>query len=282
MERITTMLNVPPIYINLVEPLHLKQCRYGPMLFLANDQYIGGALDKYGEFSEGEVHLFRQIIKPNWIVMDVGANHGTHTVALAQIVGRGGKVYSFEPQRVLYQLVCANLALNGLDNVNAYCGAVGRDLGFLNVPRVDYTRPNNFGALEMGGTGGESVPMVTVDSLLLPALHFAKIDAEGMEGDVIAGASDTIARYRPILYMENDRPDKAPGLIQQMWDLDYNLYYHLPYYYNRYNFYGVAENIYGGTISVNMLCIPVGCPIPSMPDGCHLIKSLNDTWRTCV
>jgi FkbM family methyltransferase len=273
MEGIVTMLNIQ-------EPVRLKQCRYGPMLFLANDQYIGGALDKYGEFSEGEVHLFRQIVKPNWVVMDVGANHGTHTVALAQIVGNGGRVFSFEPQRVLFQLVCANLALNSLSNVNAYCGAVGRELGFLNVPRVDYTRPNNFGALEMGGTGGESVPLVTVDSLELPALHFAKIDAEGMEGDVVTGASDTIARCRPILYMENDRPDKAPGLIQQMWDLDYDLYYHLPYYYNRYNFYGVADNIYGGTISVNMLCVPVGQHLA--PDGCHLIQSLTDTWRTCI
>jgi FkbM family methyltransferase len=247
------------------------------MLFLANDQYIGGALDKYGEFSEGEVHLFRQIVKPNWIVMDIGANHGTHTVALAQMAS---KVYAFEPQRVLFQLVCANLALNSLSNVNAYCGAVGKELGFLNVPRVDYTRPNNFGALEMGGTGGESVPLVTIDSLELPALHFAKIDAEGYESDIVTGAAATIARCRPILYMENDRPDKAPGLIQQMWDLDYDLYYHLPYYYNRYNFYGVADNIYGGIISVNMLCVPVGRHLA--PDGCHLIQSTTDTWRSCI
>ncbi len=275
------MLNVSPIYINLPEPLHLKQCRYGPMLFLANDQYIGGALDKYGEFSEGEVHLFRQIVKPNWLVLDVGANHGTHTVALAQIVGPGGRVFSFEPQRVLFHLVCANVALNSLGNVNAYCGGVGSELGFLNVPRVDYTRPNNFGAIEMGGTGGEGVPLVTVDSLELPMLHFAKIDAEGMEGDVIRGAQETIARCRPILYMENDRDDKSPTLIQQMWDLDYTLYYHLPYYYNRYNFYGVADNIYGGTISVNMLCIPKDSSIP-LPTDCHLITQATDTWKTVL
>ncbi|MFA5344712.1 MAG: FkbM family methyltransferase [Candidatus Omnitrophota bacterium] len=275
------MLNVPPIYINLADQLRLKQCRYGPMLFLANDRYIGGALDKYGEFSEGEVHLFRQLVQPNWTVMDVGANHGTHTVALAQIVGAFGRVYAFEPQRVLFQLVCANLALNSLGNVYAYCGGVGRELGFLNVPQVDYTRPNNFGALEMGGIGGDSVPLVTIDSLTLPQLHFAKIDAEGMEGDVIIGATETIARYRPLLYMENDREDKSPALIQQMWDLDYELYYHIPFYYNRYNFYGVAENIYGGTISVNMLCVPNDKPI-TVPNECHPIKNVTDTWRICV
>lgn len=281
MERNITRLNGPPIYINLPAPVRLKQCRYGPMLFLANDQYIGGALDKYGEFSEGEVHLFRQIVEPNWNVMDVGANHGSHTVALAQLVGHGGKVYSFEPQRVLFQLMCANLALNSLGNVNAYCEGVGREEGILNVPKVDYTRPDNFGAIEMGGTGGESVPLVTIDSLELPALHFAKIDAEGMEGDVVAGAQETIVHCRPILYMENDREDKSSGLIKQLWDLDYTLFFHLPYYYNRYNFYGAVENIYGGTISVNMLCVPEEKLI-KIPDGCHKITATTDTWRMYI
>jgi hypothetical protein len=66
-----------------------------------------------------------------------------------------------------------------------------------------------------------------------------------------------------------------------MWDLDYILYYHLPYYYNRYNFYGVADNIYGGTISVNMLCIPKDSSIP-LPTDCHLITQTTDTWKTVL
>jgi FkbM family methyltransferase len=282
------MTNTTPIYIDMPGPVALKQCRYGPMVFLPNDQYIGGALNKYGEFSEGEVHLFRQIVKENWTVFDVGANHGAHTVALSQLVGRYGEVHSFEPQRILHQIVCANVALNSLQNVFTYQVAVGKESGKIKVPPVDYTRYNNFGAVELGGVSGETVPVITLDSLNLNSCHFAKIDAEGMEGDIVAGASGLIERFKPILYMENDREDKAPTLIQQMWELDYELFYHMPYYYNRFNFHSVAENIYGGTISVNMLCVPrvsrVGYNMQTLtiPVDCHKITSLTDTWRTFV
>jgi FkbM family methyltransferase len=211
--------------------------------------------------------------------MDVGANHGTHTVALAKMVGVEGKVYAFEPQRLLFQIICANLALNGLTNVEAHCAGLGDTVGMLNVPLVDYSRNNNFGAVEMGGRGGNSVPLLTIDSLKLDRLDFAKIDAEGMEGAIVDGALETIKRCRPLLYMENDRDDKSPQLIQKMWDLDYTVYFHLPYYFNQYNFRGDHENIYGGTISVNILCIPKEDKM-QVPEGCHLATSVTNTWRS--
>jgi hypothetical protein len=53
---------------------HLSECRYGSMLYNINDTYIGGSLDRYGEFSEGEVDVFRQVVPPGGVVVDVGAN----------------------------------------------------------------------------------------------------------------------------------------------------------------------------------------------------------------
>ena len=54
--------------------VRVKHCRYGPMAYLATDQYVGQSLDRYGEFSEGEVELFRQVIRPGWTVVEIGAN----------------------------------------------------------------------------------------------------------------------------------------------------------------------------------------------------------------
>ncbi len=258
--------------MNLPPNLGLKQCRYGPMLYLKSDQYIGQALDLYGEFSEGEVHLFRQIVKPDWVVFDVGANHGTHTVALTQMAKT---VHAFEPQRVLFQIINANLALNGLTNVDAHNVAVGKTPGSIGVPVVDYTKPSNFGAVELGL--GEQVELITLDSMMV-GCDFMKVDVEGMEGEVIKGAKDLIADFRPIIYMENDRDDRSPLLIQQMWDLDYTLYHHIPYYFNRFNCFGNQTNVYGGTISVNMLCIPNEKTV-TIPTDCHLIKDKSATWR---
>jgi len=271
--------------MQLNEPMRLRQCRYGPMLYLSTDQYIGQALDKYGEFSEGEVHLFRQIVKENWTVLDVGANHGAHTVALAKLVSQWGHVHAFEPQRILFQIACANVALNALPNVYMHNVAVGSAPGVLHVPRVEYTRASNFGAVELGDSG-EPVPVITLDSLNLESCHFIKADAEGMEGEIVAGAGTLISRFKPIWYVENDREDKSPSLIQQMWDLDYELFYHLPYYFNGYNYSGQTENIYGGTISVNMLCVPrtstcsYNMRTLTIPEGCFPITSIADTWKT--
>ena len=43
---------------------HLSESRYGYMLYNINDMYMGGSLDRYGEFSEGEVEIFRQVAQP--------------------------------------------------------------------------------------------------------------------------------------------------------------------------------------------------------------------------
>ena len=79
----------------------VQQSRYGRMLFNANDTYVGTSIEAYGEYSEGEVQLFRQILRPGDVVVDAGANIGAHTLFFARAVSPGGAVFAFEPQRLL-------------------------------------------------------------------------------------------------------------------------------------------------------------------------------------
>ena len=65
------------------------------MSYYADDYYIGASLKLYGEYSELEIALLRRIIKPDWVVIDVGANIGALTVAFAEMAE---EVYAFEPQ----------------------------------------------------------------------------------------------------------------------------------------------------------------------------------------
>src|SRR2546421_9260159 len=88
----------------------MKRCRHGYMLYNVHDQYIGRSLDRYGEYSEGEIELFSQLIKPNDVVIDVGANIGAHTLWFAQRTLPDGIVIAFEPQRLVFQTLCANMA----------------------------------------------------------------------------------------------------------------------------------------------------------------------------
>lgn len=225
------------------------------MLFNMHDVYIGKSMDLYGEFSEGEIQVFQQILKPGMMVVEVGANIGAHTVFLAQAVGPAGRVLAFEPQRVVYQTLCANIALNSITNVDCRNAAVGEAPGQLLVPQLDYTQENNFGGLGLGEyQSGEQVPIVTLDSFGLTHCAMLKIDVEGMEKNVLEGAKATIARCQPVLYVENDRKDRSAALIRMIDSLGYNMYWHLPPMFNPDNFNRNPVNVFGNIVSINMIC----------------------------
>ncbi|MEM0970928.1 MAG: FkbM family methyltransferase, partial [Verrucomicrobiota bacterium] len=118
--------------------------RYGPILFNRKDAYIGKSLALYGDFSEGECDVFHQLISSGETLIEVGANIGALTVPLARFVGPKGRVIAFEPQRILYQVLCGNIAQNQLTNVEAYQKGCGAARGQMKVPPLDYTRRNNY------------------------------------------------------------------------------------------------------------------------------------------
>jgi FkbM family methyltransferase len=241
--------------------LRVRRCRHGVMAYLPNDRYIGRSLDLYGEFSQDEVDLYRRIIKRGDVVVEVGANIGALTVPLARLVatdeeGGPGTIIAFEPQRILYQLLNTNLALNRLRNVRAEQVAIGQKTGMLGVPVIDYDKPGNFGGYNMIDVSPEMVRVLTIDSLQLRRLDFLKIDVEGMEIKVLMGAEQTIAQCQPVIYCENDRKDKSARLIACLTAMGYTMYWHLPPLYNKNNFGKRRENVFGPIISANMLCLP--------------------------
>lgn len=252
------MSRPPPLMLPEDGFNELATCRHGLMLFNRNDRYVGASLRKYGEFSPAETTVFRTLIGPGMTVIEVGANIGAHTVELSRVVGPHGSVVAFEPQRLVFQTLCANLALNSCANVVAWPYAVGAAAGEILVPVLAPDRPNNFGGLSLHGcTAGEPVRLVTLDEMRLPACHFLKLDLEGMELEALRGAAATIAAYRPFIYAENDRPAQAPALTALLRSWDYRLLRHDPPLYDPDNFAGDPENIFPRIVSNNLLCLPV-------------------------
>jgi FkbM family methyltransferase len=242
--------------------IRLKRCREGALIYNINDIYIGRALNKYGEIAYGEVIVLRQLIGPGMTVVDVGANIGVLTVPFARLVSPGVKVIAFEPQRVIYQMLCGNIALNAFENVFAYNSAAGSAVGSITVPPVNYAEAGNFGGVSVNAFGpAEIVPLMTIDSLRLERCDFIKIDVEGMELDVLEGAMTALRQFRPRLYVENDRIEKSPALIERLLTLDYRLYWHTPSLYNVENFFGDREDIFPGVVADNMVAVPRTGPL---------------------
>lgn len=238
----------------------LKLCRTGPLLFNKNDWPIGVSLQEYGEFSWSEVDMFQQIIKPGQTVIDAGANIGCHTVVMSQLVGPTGLVIAFEPQRIAFQTLCANVALNNCVNVSANQMAIGAKQGLIKVPLFDPYQRRNFGGAPMSGvTEGEDCVIVPLDAGDHRALHFIKADVEGMEGEFLEGAKKTIAKHRPAIYMEADGAQKVQAMMLLLaWE--YRLYWHVASLFNPENFAGNRTHRFmmngSERCSINVICLP--------------------------
>lgn len=246
----------------------LVEARHGTFLYNANDRYVGHALETYGEYSEHETALLLRLLRPGDVVIEAGANIGALTVPLARAVGPEGLVLAFEPLPVVFHTLCANLALNALENTRAYPYALGRYDGDISIPKIDYAVMDNFGgksplsADTSAKPGPLTAPITRLDGFckdLTPRL--VKIDVEGMETEVLIGATELIRRARPLLYVENDRVEQSPALIRLLRHLGYRLYWHTPPLFNPNNHFGYIGNLYGATVSINMLCIPVENPL---------------------
>lgn len=233
------------------------RARHGHMLFNRHDVFVGRSIQRYGEYSELELQFLLRAVRRGDVVIEIGANIGAHTVPFAERVGEAGRVLAFEPQRIVFQSLCANLALNSITNTFCFNCALSDHDGELSVPCADYSRQGDFGGISMQEPGrGETVPAYRLDTVCtLPRIRLVKIDVEGMEAEVIRGAEQIIRTHKPILYVENDRVDRSAALIELIDSLGYTMYWHRPPLFNPDNFFSEEENLFPGIVSVNMLCL---------------------------
>ncbi|MEC8164175.1 MAG: FkbM family methyltransferase [Pseudomonadota bacterium] len=101
----------------------------------------GQALDLYGGFSGIDVAFLCEFLEDGDVAFEVDANIGSLTVLLANAVGEEGTFIASEPQPVLFQNLCANIALNGPCHVRTVNGAVGNRQGSVRLPKLEHTKP---------------------------------------------------------------------------------------------------------------------------------------------
>jgi len=157
----------------------------------------------YKRFLEaGHLEPLRSIIRPGTSVVDVGANLGFFTLKFAAWVRDGGRVIAIEPEVINYERLCRAVAGAGfshlVDTVQAAAIERSGQVGLI----VNPLHPGDHRI----GDGGALVPAVTIDELLAqsgsPRVSLIKIDVQGAEGRVLAGANATLRSVRPALFIE--------------------------------------------------------------------------------
>ena len=128
--------------------------------------------------------------RPDWTVVDIGAGLGDFTV-LAAVHCPQGRVFAYEPLASSFELLCHNLSLNGITNVDAFQQGTAAVAGMMSaVPDGVEAVSTRFTAGEGAGNGkGAAVPVVTLAEILdkVPKgqCHLMKIDCEGCEFDLL-------------------------------------------------------------------------------------------------
>ena len=239
----------------------VTETRYGRMLVRSDDKYIGRSLIEHGEFAHFEAEEFRELVKSGMTVVDVGANIGVHTLTFSKLVGREGRVYAYEAHPDNFYLLCANLALNDVQNVLPVNKAAGEKRDFLPIPRMDLTGEiNNYGSFSLDEKYTHCTDLIEVVPVFNDC-QFLKIDVEGYESQVLRGCATMIQRCRPWIHVENDRSDHADEVIRTVREFGYTPYWNPTPLFNPDNFKGNKTDLFGGIFSIDMLCAPPGCTV---------------------
>jgi FkbM family methyltransferase len=198
-------------------------------LIVPTDDFIGAAVYGFGDLDPKVTWVARRILRPGDTALDIGANLGLVAMAMADAVGAAGRVEAFEPQPRFAALARRSAALNGFSHLTLHEVALGREDGVveLHIPH------ENKGRASIGrAEGADEVIRVTqrdagamLASLGLGPIRLLKMDVEGYETEVVAGAEAFLRANRPdaILFELNDYAGafRDQPLIGQLTALGY-------------------------------------------------------------
>lgn len=191
-----------------------------------------------------EYHLYEiysQIITKDYYCVDAGANLGFHSIQFGNL---GKKVYSFEPQRYVFNQLSTNILLNGLDDIiDTYRVGLGDIEENKQMWNIEHENWVGNGSHNWGGRGiiqntldserannnkfreEDIIKVITLDSLNIPKCDLIKVDVQGYEFKLFMGAKNLISNFKPIIFLENYTWDETSILTKKyLMDLKYIFY----------------------------------------------------------
>jgi FkbM family methyltransferase len=170
-------------------------------------------------FVEDEILGLDAVVQPGDVCLDIGAEYGIYSHALAHLAGSDGIVHSIEPLPGAFRVLTAGLALARRTNVRCYQVALGghAEPGTLSLPwrrgipvhgRAFLTTGTNEldANTEFASSRAVAVDVLTLDGLCererIDRLDFVKADVEGAELFILRGGESTLATYCPTLLLE--------------------------------------------------------------------------------
>jgi FkbM family methyltransferase len=193
--------------------------KYGKITLYKNDVYIGGEFKQNRYWDEATLLLLREYVDPYRNILEIGGHCGTSSLVYSSYLNESSKLFVYEPQKNMYNLLVHNITQNGLQhkiipyNLGVFCF---EGTGKMNNTDLDGGGGNvskryaeecdlncNFGGIGLGADG-EEIQLTTIDSMNLPDIGFIHCDAQGSENFIFSRAMETVKKYKPVIYYENN------------------------------------------------------------------------------
>jgi FkbM family methyltransferase len=192
------------------------------------------AIYLFGRFEPQTVRVFRHLLRPGDVAIDVGANIGANTLELARFVGADGRVIAFEPTVFAFERLQRNAALNP-----ALAQRISVEHAFLagedsprEIPAFYSSWPlvreagtplhlKHRGQLKTVGAASRWLLDQYLEAHDISAVRLIKVDVDGNELSVLSGAQRTLQRLRPYIVMELApySLDEQPGSLEAILNL---------------------------------------------------------------
>ncbi|MDB6100477.1 MAG: hypothetical protein JWO52_476 [Gammaproteobacteria bacterium] len=227
------LIRMSSVAQRMLLPLGLRSSRKlaGRRIYFDPATDIGMHLLLTGRFERDALAICAGFIKPDGVVLDVGANIGIHAVHFAGFAS-SGQVICFEPARSTFALLLRNVKdLSNVIPLNVALSDTNGIRSFFIASDDAYSGLKDTGRKPI--LRQESVACFSADEFLPPLLgkqrvDLVKIDVEGFEMQVLQGMQALIRSHRPVIFCEifagrQSNPDPQ-GTVQFCTSLGYDAY----------------------------------------------------------
>ncbi len=163
-----------------------------------------------GDYEPAITNIFKEIVNPGDVCLDIGANMGWYSTLFQKLVGERGEVHAFEPVPNIFAHLTRNVKLNSPpDNVRLNNLALGNEAKAVDLHVFSGLPDGHASISTFDNSDYEVFPsqMMTLDSYLsankIENVKLVKMDIEGAELMVLEGASKLFEQEQlPILEIE--------------------------------------------------------------------------------
>jgi len=171
--------------------------------------------------------IYNSVIMPGFVVFDLGANFGIHSLLYSKLIGSDGKVFAFEPLPSNISDLELHKKANNIDNIEIVPVGIADTEGECEFLIADHGSQGSLVGIGKENGSRIIIPITTLDNFcyknkIFP--DFVKIDIEGAEGVALKGFEECVSKTYPFFSIDLHTPEQDMLVGAFMEKFGYEVY----------------------------------------------------------